>query len=91
MGATGYADDLALMAPDRSTLQKMIIIAEDYGREHNLLFSTDPNPSMSKSKCVYFCGPKRKVVHPQPLVLEGKELPWVSKVDNLGHVLQQNL
>ena len=91
MGATAYADDLTLMAPDRQTLQKMIYIAEEYGRLHNLLFSTDPNPAKSKSKCVYFCGPKRKVVYPTPIVLENKDLPWVTKVDHLGHTLQQSL
>ena len=88
MGATAYADDLTLMPPDRLTLQR---ISEDYGKEHNMVFSTDPNPSLSKSKCVYFCGSKARVVYPPPVVFEGKDLPWVRKVDHLGHILQQNL
>ena len=71
------------MAPDRLTLQRMIKISVDYGKEHN--------PSLSKSKCVYFCGSKGRVVYPPPVVLEGKDLPWVMKVDYLGHILQQNL
>ena len=32
MGATAYADDLALLAPDRATLQMMVSICEEYGK-----------------------------------------------------------
>ena len=91
MGATAYADDLTLMAPDRLTLQRMISISEDYGKEHNLIFSTDPNPNQSKSKCVYFCGLKGRTTYPPPIMLEGKELPWVLNVNHLGHILHQSL
>ena len=56
MGVVAYADDIALLAPDRATLQKMVKICEEYGIEHNLLFSTDPDPNRSKTKCMYFCG-----------------------------------
>ena len=31
------------------------------------------------------------MVYSPPVVLEGKDLPWVMKVDHLGHILQQNL
>ena len=91
VGATAYADDLVLLATDRMSLQRMVKICEDYGREYNLTFSTDPNPTKSKSKCVYFSRPMRRVVYPSPILLEGKELPWVAKVDHLGHVLQEYL
>ena len=36
-GAMGYADDLALLAPNREVLQKMVRVCERYGREHNLV------------------------------------------------------
>ena len=91
IGACAYADDLALLAPDRLTLQRMVAICEDYGKEHNLVFSTDPDPAKSKTKCVYFSGQGNKTDYPPPIVLDGEELPWVSKVDHLGHVLQQSL
>ena len=55
----------------------------------HLVFSTDPIPAKSKSKCVYFCGRPGKVKYPQPVELEGKDLPWVESADHLGHTLSQ--
>ena len=91
MGASAYCDDLALLAPNREVLQQMVKVCEEYGVEHNLVFSTDPNPARSKTKCVLFCGVKTKVRYPAPVMLDGKALPWVERCDHLGHVLQQNL
>ena len=91
VGASAYADDLALLAPDRCTLQKMVAICEEYGKDHNLVFSTDPNPRKSKTKCIQFSPGRRNIVNPPPIILDGKELPWVTQVDHLGHILQENL
>ena len=44
-GAVGYADDLMLMAPNREVLQAMLKVCQQYSKEHNLVFSTDPVPS----------------------------------------------
>ena len=89
-GAACYADDLILLAPSRDVLQKMLHVCETYAKEHNLMFSTDPVPAKSKSKCLYFCGRKgRRVTYPAPLILNGKELPWVESADHLGHRLHQ--
>merc|ERR1711873_247191 len=33
MGASAYADDLALLAPDRYTLQRMVTVCEEYAVE----------------------------------------------------------
>ena len=88
-GACGYADDLILLAPNREVLQKMVQVCQNYGEEHNLVFSTDPKPSLSKTKCVYFCGRPGKVKYPDPVQLDGKDLPWVESADHLGHTLHQ--
>ena len=88
-GACGYADDLIILAPNREVLQRMLEVCEVYAAEHNLVFSTDPIPAKSKSKCVYFCGRPGKVKYPQPVQLEGKDLPWVESADHLGHTLSQ--
>ena len=53
-GALGYADDLILLAPNREVLQSMLAVCERYGVVHNLVFSTDPVLSLSKTKCLYF-------------------------------------
>ena len=76
MGASGYADDLILLSPSRESMSKMIRICQEYGAKHNLIFSTDPNPAKSKTKCVYFCGLSGAAEYPAPLVLDGKCLPW---------------
>ena len=89
MGACGYADDLILLAPLRSVLQKMVQVCQEYGEEHNLIFSTDPNPAKSKTKCLYFCGRMKNVQYPAPVKLYGKDLPWVVSADHLGHSLHQ--
>ena len=90
LGGCGYADDLILLAPSRDVLQRMIEVCEVYASEHNLEFSTHPEPTKSKTKCVYFCGRVgNRVRYPDPLYLDGKALPWVETADHLGHTLHQ--
>ena len=88
-GAMGYADDLVLLAPNREVLQRMLIICQNYAMSHNLVFSTDPVPAKSKTKCLFFCGKAGRVQYPDPVQLDGKDLPWVECADHLGHCLHQ--
>ena len=68
----------------------MIQVCEAYAAKHNLVFSTDPEPAKSKSKCMYFCGRLGgRVRYPAPLQLGGKALPWVETAEHLGHTLHQ--
>ena len=67
MGATGFADDLALLSTGRQELQKMVTICQEYGAEHNLVFSTDPNPARSKTKCILFSISSR-TRHPESVI-----------------------
>ena len=90
-GAYGYADDLILLAPNRQVLQQMVAVCEKYGQEHNLVFSTDPTPALSKTKCMFFCGRTGNVKYPDPVQLDGKDLPWVEHSDHLGHTLHQSV
>ena len=89
LGGCGYADDLILMAPSRDVLQRRLQVCEAYAGEHNLVFSTDPVPSKSKTKCMLFCGRLGRVKYPAPLQLAGEELPWVETAEHLGHTLSQ--
>jgi hypothetical protein len=82
---------LILLAPNREVLQKMLAICERYGKEHNLVFSTDPVPKLSKTKCMYFCGRTNNVKYPAPVQLYGEDLPWVEYADHLGHTLDQSV
>ena len=93
MGAAGYADDLVLLAPSRGSMSKMLEVCEEYALEHNLAFSTDVNPTKSKSKCIFMCGKTGNVLPekiPRKLFLNKKELPFVASATHLGHELHQS-
>ena len=90
-GGCGYADDIILMAPNREVLQRMVDICESYAVEHNLIFSTDPTPALSKTKCIFFCGRQGRVKYPDPVQLGGQDLPWVESAAHLGHILHQQV
>ena len=55
-GCYGYADDLLLICPSRTGLQEMLNKVEDYARNHNINFSTNPEPKKSKTKGIIFGG-----------------------------------
>ena len=89
LGAAGYADDIILMAPSRTAMAMMLEKCESYAIEHNLVYSTDPNPRKSKTKCLFMTGSMRNVVYPTPLKLYNVDLPWVETATHLGHELHQ--
>ena len=70
-------------------MEMMLQTCEVYAAAHNLVFSTDPNPAKSKSKCLYMCGSMRNVSYPTALKLYGTNLPWVETATHLGHELHQ--
>ena len=90
MGVTMYADDLLLVAPTRGAMQQMLQVCDDYAVKYNISFSTDPNPSKSKSKCIFMVGDRKNMVKPAPLMLAGRELPWVQTATHLGHELHES-
>ena len=90
VGATMYADDLILMAPTRSAMVAMLKVCEKYAREHNISFTTDPNPAKSKTKCLYMCGNMNTRKYPAYLQLNGSDLPFVTTATHLGHELSQD-
>ena len=93
MGAAGYADDLVRLAPSRGSMSKMLEVCEAYASEHNLAFSTDVNPTKSKSKCIFMCGKTGNELPqklPTKLLLNKEELPFVVNGTHLGHELHQS-
>ena len=54
VGVTVYTDDAILLAPSRSALQEMLKVTERFAQKHNIVFSTNDDPSKSKSKCIFF-------------------------------------
>ena len=89
-GAVGFCDDILLLAPSRDAMQLMLHNCERFAEENNLQFSTDPDPAKSKSKCIFVTGLRKNLVKPVPLVLNGKDLPWVSSATHLGHEFHES-
>lgn len=88
MGVIGYADDLILLATNRTAAQRMLNVCEKFAGENNINFSTNPDPVKSKSKAMYVTGLKGSVLQkPMPLQLCGQALPWVAQAEHLGHAL----
>ena len=67
----------------------MLNKCQEYADEHNIMFSTDPNRSKSKTKCLLICGIRKNLVKPAPLILCGRELTWVTTAKHLGHKLHE--
>ena len=74
VGAVMYADDLALLAPNRAVLVAMLDLVVKYGASLNLTFSSSQDPKKCKSFCLFFTGRTtlRKVVFPAHLMLNAE-------------------
>ena len=86
-GCFAYADDIFLISASRSGLQDMLNIANKYVEEHNISFSTNKDPSKSKTKGVVFSR-KKLNFEPEPLVLNNAKLPWVHQAKYLGNEIE---
>ena len=89
MGIACYADDVVLIAPCRLAMQMMLNCVEAYAIQYNISFSTDENPNKSKSKCLFIKGKHLVYTKPEPLILCGRELPWVKSATHLGHEISE--
>ena len=92
VGIVTYADDLFLLSGSRMGLQAMMSECERFGKQYNLIFSTNENIKKSKTKCMAFS--KQKLPVMAPIILDGKPLPWVHELNlplnHLGNALQSN-
>ena len=89
-GAVGFCDYILLLVPTRDGMQLMLNVCEAFALRNNLQFSTDPNPTKSKTKCIFMTGKRKNLPKPVPLVLSGKELPWVCSATHLGHEFHES-
>ena len=85
LGLFLYSDDNFAIAPTISALNDMMKTISDYALEHNLRFSTDPNPRKCKTKVMAFL----KKPRPLPPVFLGQvALPWVNQCTHLGNTIK---
>ena len=68
----------------------MLNICEEFSSSHSMLFSTDPIPAKSKTKCLFFSR-KRSSDVIQNVTLNGDSLPWIASVKHLGNQLSSKL
>ena len=87
MGALGYCDDILLISPNRRGMEIMLKCCENFAERNNLIFSTNPDPKKSKTKCVFMKGKSKNLPMPANLQLYGVDLPWVDTATHLGHEL----
>ena len=85
-GASAYADDIILLSPTRSGLQVMFDICFNYFNDHDITISTNIDPIKSKTKCIYFPH-GNQLDKPTPILMGGKELPWVDNWPHLGNMI----
>ena len=81
LGILGYSDDNYLLCPSLTGLQEMLKTCEDFAEEHGLRFSTDPNPTKCKTKCIPYLIEERIL---RPMKLCKNNLPWVKAGKHLG-------
>ena len=89
-GVLGYADDLMLLASSVYTLQKMVTICEDFGREYDVLY----NPT--KSKVIVFDSNKSCVFKGNnnnglTVVLNGCDITEVKELLYLGNIIRSDM
>ena len=90
LGAFGYSDDVTLLFPSRQGLEMMLKICEDFAASHSMKFSTDPVPSKSKSKCLFFSR-SRSSDEIENVVPNGDKLPWFATARHHGNHLTSKL
>ena len=79
-----YADDLVLIAPTRSGLQKLILESEVFSRAHSIQFNS------KKSKLLIIRAKNYTNFEFGDIELSGETLAKVSKFKYLGHILTDN-
>ena len=84
-GVLGYADDLMLLASSVYTLQKMVNICDEFGREYDVLY----NPT--KSKVIVFDSNKSTVYNGKNVILNECEIKVVKELEYLGNVIRSDL
>ena len=69
-------------------LQEMLETCEEFAKEHNLKFSTDPNPKLSKTRCLAFLHDERRL---KKMKLCGNYLPWEDSAKHLGNKIMDEM
>ena len=84
MGASAYADDIALLAPTTRTMRLMLGICEDFAQEYAINF----NAKKSKSLWVKHSSANKVASDRKPqFVIGGSVIEFVDSLPHLGHII----
>jgi hypothetical protein len=89
-GVLGFADDLLLLLPNRTAGVLMLRKCEEWATKYGITFSTDPNPTKSKTKVMVVKGNQKLSTKPANLELYDIKLPFVSHLTHLGNELHED-
>ena len=64
VGVAVFADDVALIAPNRTAMTHMLKVCESFAKRNYVIFSIDTNPALSKTKCLYMTGKENRSYQP---------------------------
>ena len=81
-GAFGYADDIILLAPTRSSMDIMISICEEFSEEFSILFNA------TKSRHLFFS--KKNISTKVKFQMQGATIPTVENEKHLGNMIGKN-
>ena len=82
VGVLGYADDLTLLSPSVRSLNKILLICNNFADEFNITFNA------KKTICIKF---GNKVSEHDKVVLSGATIEWTNKVKHLGNMVNTTL
>ena len=89
-GILVYADDIFLLSPTREGLQTLMDECQRFAISRNLKFSVNENIDKSKTKCIIFTKRKIKKDSIVPILLDGKPLKYVEKLNHLGNMIESD-
>ena len=81
-GALAYADDLILLSPTKSAMQKLVDVCENFSKEFHINF----NPS--KSKMIVYSNNQQPDI--QPFSMQGQAIETVRNEKHLGNIIGKN-
>ena len=65
----------------------MVQLCQKFASENNLKFSTNSNPTKSKTKCIHFSKQRMDLAK---IELNGDYLPWVDSAKHVGNTLERD-
>ena len=79
-GQSGYADDVQMLSPSVTGLQKMVNLSEEFGREYDVSFNAKKTVGMCFGDQMLF----KQLRH---IVLNGAKISWDTSAKHLGNML----